>query len=99
VSWGRTHRLIARPILDNVGITDSTAQVALLAGLNMYGFVILMFVATCVVERQVTINMHRSPTDMVVDWMWSIGLQTLCFTIFTALSVSGFKTDNGQLTR
>jgi hypothetical protein len=62
-----THRLIARPILDNVGITDSAAQVALLAGLNMYGFVVLMFVATCVVERQVAINMHRSPTDMVVD--------------------------------
>jgi len=59
--------LILRPILDNVGITDSAAQVALLAGLNMYGFVILIFVATCVVERQVSFHVHRSPTDMVVD--------------------------------
>jgi hypothetical protein len=60
-------KLIARPILDNVGITDSAAQVALLAGLNMYGFVVLMLVATCVVERQAHIDAHRSHTDMVVD--------------------------------
>jgi hypothetical protein len=60
-------KLITRPILDNVGITDSAAQVALLAGLNMYGFVVLMLVATCVVERQAHIDAHRSHTDMVVD--------------------------------
>jgi len=93
--------LICRPILDNVGITDSAAQVALLAGLNMYGFVVLMFVATCVVERQVYVDAHHSPTDMVVERYGCgvFGLQTPCFTISTALSVSNSLADNGQLTR
>jgi hypothetical protein len=97
----RAQELILRPILDNVGITDSAAQVALLAGLNMYGFVVLMFVATCVVERyvfnQYATLIHRYGRRPV--WMWSIGLQTLCFTIFTALSVSGVLIDQEQLTR
>jgi MFS family permease len=71
-------RLTTRPILTQVGITSPAQQVGLLSGLNMFGFAIVLFVSTQLVER-----VGRRPI-----WLWSIGLQTICFVIFTALSVS-----------
>lgn len=66
------------PILRQVGITSPAQQVGLLSGMNMYGFAVVLVVATQLVER-----VGRRPI-----WLWSIGLQTICFAIFTALSVS-----------
>jgi len=65
-----------RPILTQVGITSPAQQTALLAGLNMYGFAIVLVVATQLVER-----VGRRPI-----WLVSIASQTICFIIFTGLS-------------
>lgn len=60
-----------------VGITDPASQVGLLSGLNMLGFAVVVGVGTFIEK------LGRRPV-----WLWSIGLQTLNFAIFTALSVS-----------